>query len=114
VIPAGVIVIWSGAVIDIPDGWALCDGTHGTPDLHLRFILGTSGVLPPGTAAGSAVHDHTFTGDGHSHTVDLPVPGTLQTGANKRVALRPTNVTGTTDSGPNMPPWYALAYIMKT
>lgn len=35
----GIIVMWSGTTI--PSGWALCDGTNGTPDLRGRFILGS-------------------------------------------------------------------------
>lgn len=53
----GLIVIWSGAITDIPKGWALCDGQKyildnnnlaivdytgtQTPDLRGRFILGS-------------------------------------------------------------------------
>ena len=36
----GIIVAFSGDVSGIPQGWALCDGTNGTPDLRGRFILG--------------------------------------------------------------------------
>jgi hypothetical protein len=39
-IPLGVIVMWSGSVASIPSGWGLCDGTHGTPDLRDKFIVG--------------------------------------------------------------------------
>ncbi|MCP1489814.1 hypothetical protein J3D48_006224 [Pseudomonas fluorescens] len=39
-IPRGLIVMFSGAVI--PEGWALCDGALGVPDLRSRFILGGS------------------------------------------------------------------------
>ena len=35
----GMIVAYSGDVSGIPVGWALCDGTNGTPDLRGRFIL---------------------------------------------------------------------------
>ena len=34
----GIIVAWSGSVANIPTGWALCDGTNGTPDLRGRFL----------------------------------------------------------------------------
>ncbi len=37
-VPKGAIIMWSGA--EIPYGWALCDGTNGTPDLRGRFIVG--------------------------------------------------------------------------
>lgn len=32
--------MWSGEVDEIPAGWALCDGSNGTPDLRSRFIVG--------------------------------------------------------------------------
>ena len=35
-LPKGVIVAWNSEVA--PAGWALCDGTNGTPDLRGRFI----------------------------------------------------------------------------
>lgn len=38
-IPAGVIVMWSGAVSAIPSGWVICDGTNSTPDLTDRFVV---------------------------------------------------------------------------
>jgi len=38
--PAGSIIMWSGAIADIPAGWALCDGTAGRPDLRGRFVVG--------------------------------------------------------------------------
>ncbi len=37
-VPSGTIVMWNGTVI--PTGWALCDGTNGTPDLRGMFIAG--------------------------------------------------------------------------
>lgn len=36
--PKGVIVMWSGLITDIPKGYALCDGTNGTPNLSGKFI----------------------------------------------------------------------------
>ena len=30
----GVIVMWSGAIAEVPPGWGLCDGSQGTPDLR--------------------------------------------------------------------------------
>ncbi len=45
--PIGGIIMWSGAVADIPDGWALCNGStvngHATPDLRGRFVAGAGG-----------------------------------------------------------------------
>lgn len=38
----GMIMMWSGTIATIPSGWALCNGTSGTPDLRNRFIVGAS------------------------------------------------------------------------
>lgn len=38
-VPKGTIVMWSGSIASIPAGWALCDGSHGTPDLRDKFIV---------------------------------------------------------------------------
>ncbi|GIJ93357.1 hypothetical protein CAPN002_05750 [Capnocytophaga stomatis] len=40
VVPVGMISMWSGQVNQIPQGWALCNGENGTPDLRDRFVLG--------------------------------------------------------------------------
>ena len=39
-VPQGTILPWYGKQVDIPDGFALCDGKNGTPDLRNRFIVG--------------------------------------------------------------------------
>ena len=50
VVPLGGIIMWSGAELNIPTGWNLCNGTNGTPDLRGRFIMsstyGTSISMP--------------------------------------------------------------------
>ena len=52
-IPKGVIVMWSGTLATIPAGWALCDGTNGTPDLQNKFIRGATTTTLPGTEGGA-------------------------------------------------------------
>jgi microcystin-dependent protein len=39
-VPSGGIIMWNGLSTSIPDGWKLCDGTNGTPNLSGRFIVG--------------------------------------------------------------------------
>jgi microcystin-dependent protein len=80
-IPAGVICMWSGASTEIPDGWALCNGSNGTPDLRNRFIVGAGSSYSVGATGGSSTvtlstaqmpkHTHTITvtDDGHYHTM---------------------------------------------
>ena len=40
--PKGMIIIWTGAISDIPKGWAICDGNNGTPNLKGKFLLGAN------------------------------------------------------------------------
>lgn len=60
--PTGGIIMWSGTVAGIPSGWALCDGTNGTPNLVDRFIVGS------GTDSGGT-HDVDDTGGSNSLTL---------------------------------------------
>lgn len=109
--PTGIIVIWSGAVVNIPPDWTLCDGTLGTPDLRDRFIVGAGSTYAVGATGGSVNHNHTFTGDGHAHTI--PADSEVASGADFSAATETNEATGTTNNGSSLPPYYALAYIMK-
>jgi len=73
---AGIIIIWSGAIVDIPGGWQLCNGTNGTPDLRGRFVVGAGSTYAVDASGGSAAkdlaHSHTLTidsGGSHTHTI---------------------------------------------
>ena len=78
-VPSGAIIMWSGALADIPAGWSLCNGAGGTPDLRDKFIYGWSDGVDPGGTGGAATHTHTYsdlpehnhvatvTPDPHSH-----------------------------------------------
>lgn len=57
----GLIVMWHGALADIPVGFQLCDGTNGTPDLRDKFILGSLPGENPGATGGSRTYPHTGT-----------------------------------------------------
>ena len=39
-IPIGGIIMWSGSIANIPTGWALCNGSNGTPNLTNKFVYG--------------------------------------------------------------------------
>lgn len=52
--PTGVIVMWFGALISVPAGWVVCDGTNGTPDLRDRFIVGAGTTYALGATGGAA------------------------------------------------------------
>lgn len=82
VVPSGVILMWSGKDENIPNGWALCDGKEGRPDLSGRFILGKSSkdlLHDKGGSRDAAVIEHTHTGTieaggAHEHELKLGAP----------------------------------------
>jgi hypothetical protein len=47
-------------------GWAICDGTRGTPDLRNRLLLGTTDMARVGRRIGSRDHDHRIRGESGS------------------------------------------------
>jgi len=106
-----IIVLWFGSLASIPTGFALCDGTQGTPDLRDKFIIGAGDTYNPNDTGGSSVHTHTFTGDGHTHVVSSPF-GVMGGASNSRF-LDSSQITGTTDNGVTLPPFKSLAYIME-
>lgn len=111
--PSGMIVIWSGSLANIPVGFLLCDGAAGTPDLRDRFIIGASDTYHPRATGGAEEHTHDFITDGHTHLV---VPGAedIQFGNDFAGETTEDTDSGTTDPANHMPPYYALAYIIKT
>ena len=121
-VPTGGIIMWSG--YDVPNGWLLCDGTEGTPDLRDRFVLGW-GTRSIGDVGGE--EEHTLTIDeipSHSHDAgSLTARGATGGGGGLEASgAVPTSVsvsgntgsTGGDGSHNNMPPYYVLAFIMKT
>lgn len=107
----GMIMLWHGAIVDIPSGWTLCDGTMGTPDLRDKFVRGAGGSQNPGDTGGSATHDHTFTGDSHRHSIGAG--DDIAAGADIAQQTGFSASTGTTASRYHTPVHMALCYIMK-
>lgn len=100
VIPVGVITMWSGSVDTIPDGWALCNGENGTPDLRNRFIVGAGDSYSVGNTGG---------------VESVIMYDTLRTGGSimSRFYSIPEKAGENTYTWDNRPPYYALCYIMK-
>ena len=139
-LPTGMILLWSGSIGSIPAGYLLCDGTNSTPDLRNRFIIGAGSTYSVNQTGGSAdsivvSHNHTATSTvtdpGHFHTVpyagaDVIGGGGAQPGyrgsATSNVSTASTGITvatttatsGTSGTGANIPPYFALCYIMKS
>lgn len=114
--PIGTITLWSGSIGSIPAGFLLCDGNNGTPDLRDRFVQGAGGSKAVDVTGGLDDHAHTGTGTGHVHQSMVSVNGSgsgpaemwdaFSTSSNQSVNIN-------TDTQPNVPPFYALAYIMR-
>lgn len=138
-IPAGLITMWSGSIGSIPAGWVLCNGSNGTPDLRDRFVIAAGSTYSVAQTGGSAdaitvthTHTATVTDPGHRHTqTGVTGVGSLTYLSGGSGGLTPSNTdtftttnttgisvsnanAGTSGTGANIPPYYALAYIMKT
>lgn len=108
---SGGIIMWHGLLANIPADYALCDGNNGTPDLRDKFVRGSANGVDPGGVGGAINHNHTFTGDGHNHILQL---GTDIAFGNDVNSVTDQNAaTGTTDNEDGRPPFYDVAYIMK-
>jgi hypothetical protein len=139
-IPTGVISLWYGSIGSVPTGWYLCDGANGTPDLRNRFVVGAGSTYSVAATGGSTdavvvSHTHTttttVTDPGHVHgqlgngalcpgggsQVPLGNFGSaFSTASNTTgIGVSVTNATaGVSGTNANLPPYYALAYIMKS
>jgi hypothetical protein len=131
--PSGAIVLWSGSIGSIPAGWFLCDGNNSTPDLRNRFFVGAGATYAVGATGGSAdaivvSHTHTMqnattgiTSNASTITGTGGAPGgaaaVLTTFASATITdpghSHTINSAGSSGTNQNLPPYYALAYIMK-
>lgn len=164
--PVGGIIMWSGAILNIPTGWFLCNGQvipggPTTPDLRNKFIIGAQeddAGVPKTNITGSLTqtggdknavlvshtHTATVTDPGHGH--DFIYANGTQASANQTTtggfvinqinnAVQPANTSnatvnnqigealtgvtvansteGVSGTNANLPPYYALAYIMR-
>jgi hypothetical protein len=66
-IPVGGMLLWLGAVADIPTNWQVGDGTSGTFDMRNKYPKGED-ASSPGTTGGSNTHQHNSQGGAHTHT----------------------------------------------
>lgn len=134
---SGMIILWSGSSASIPSGWVLCNGSSSTPDLRDRFVVGAGSTYAVGATGGSA----NATLVSHTHTASVSDPGHLHylSGVNANFGSGPLGATahssgddrcpsssettgigvsnsteGSSATNANLPPYYALCYIMKT
>ena len=108
----GMICLWYGSILSIPAGYVLCDGNNSTPDLRNKFIVGAGDTYAVDATGGAVNHNHTFTSNTHYH--EIGGGAGIASGAGFSDFTSSGAVTGTTDNENGLPPYHALAYIMKT
>ena len=130
-IPVGGIILWSGETI--PDGWAICNGSQGTPDLQSKFVLAAGGDYKLGETGGQGEYSLTIANiPAHKHQIyfqeykwgdnanNRPFPNNTQDQAIIDGADAGFNNIYTQNAGestptpvPTIPPYYVLYYIMR-
>lgn len=137
-IPVGGIVPFFNETEDIPEGWALCNGENGTPDLSNQFILGAKpedNAYPVFSSGGSETvtlteanlppHTHTHTRDIYRNLYDFVCShsddgnnrwrattlrnGDSSTGVDKNGASLSSSPTPITI----LPPYIQMRFIMR-
>ena len=100
-----------------PSGWALCDGTNGTPDLR-DFFVRIGSIAQMGTFGGNNssnwVQTSMSTSANHNHGAECIASG----GSAGCGSRHPTNSGAHSDhsfslAATYLPPYYALSFIMK-
>lgn len=123
----GLISMWSGTLASIPSDWKLCDGTSGTPNLLNKFIKNVTVSTEAGSTGGSNTHTHTIDNI-HTHTFSPGSTSVQPAGAEPSGGMTVGGGThghpftgGTTgislsssDAASSLPPYYELAFIIKT
>ncbi len=111
-IPPGTIVAFNA--VTAPPGWALCDGTNGTPDLRGRFIRMASTNLPQEDGATKGWTDYVVGRKSKPGKVDPAIIGNSRVDANSLIFKMDIGEFGGTDhhslSVNEMPP-HAHGYL---
>ena len=131
-VPVGGIIMWSGSADSVPGGWALCNGVatlngKKVPNLTDRFVLAAGGSYAVGAIGGAKEvsltianlppHTHDYV-DNYFQEVRNTWKGggdpSANDGTGKNVSTtRPTASVGSGTPVNNMPPYYALAFIIR-
>lgn len=125
-VPRGTIIAWhpaseyvkglqakEGRVIVPPDGWAICDGTMGTPDLCDKFICGTTEYDKSREQGGHKQHDH----GGRTEDIKKEWKGMwkncLRSGRGSISATTHVSHMHNIKPASSFPPFISLVFIMK-
>ena len=123
-IPVGGIIPWYGQESGVPDGWAVCNGFNGTPDLRARFIVAAGNGYAIGGTGGEESHKLTVNEmPSHRHSYKFKGADIDDSWKNQNNLYSVshtytwntayTDYTGGDQPHENRPPYYALFYIMR-
>ena len=126
---------YAGDLNKIPNGWALCNGQNGTPDLRDRFLTGAGSTYTLGATGGENFHtltipempshNHPFSDDGNlygmkwksTYKEEYISRTSYNEWANQLVKISFSSLwsgyTGGSQAHENRPPFYAVYYIIK-
>ena len=121
-VPRGTVIAWHPRepyriaddssdkfLLRVPQGWALCDGTNGTPNLKDRFVFGTTDINSLGMIGGEKNHSHQASSANNTNKQ------AKKSGIGKKHDLATAGHAHTVnvEEGGSYPPFVRLVYLMK-
>jgi hypothetical protein len=130
--PNGVIFAWDAIIRDkdgtptgeyhsVPDGWKICNGENGTPDLTGKFLMGAASLSGAGETGGKAnikesgIHAHSGT-TGVTRGPDHGISCSGKCSGGRTAAHShsfDTGESGTHSHGSNLPPYYKYQALQE-
>lgn len=108
----GMIILWYGSLLDIPDGWVICDGTGETAQILGLWVVGAGNLYDAGEIPGGLPHNHTETYLANRH--QFVAGAWMYLGGLFQEWTTMDFDTFTSDRTQLRPPYHALYYIQKT
>lgn len=128
-IPKGSIIMYNGLASEIPEGWGICDGTNGTPNLINKFIKAESSSGIEGgedeiqlTIEHLPTHTHQLQLDSLTSPANINMVKTdiykVTQASEQYSSMSSTSSTAILESGEGKPlkwepKFYSLIFIMK-